>query len=67
MGRPGLPEHLRHRIGGPAPVAPVLLQVALVSGWSSDNARFARLRMRRVDLFLGECVDIAQADRRAWL
>ena len=24
-------------------VAPVLLQVALVSGWSSDNARFARL------------------------
>ena len=26
MERPGLPEHLRHRIGGPAPVAPVLLQ-----------------------------------------
>ena len=26
MERRGLPEHLRHRIGGPAPVAPVLLQ-----------------------------------------
>ena len=30
----------------------------------SDNARFAGLWMRRVDLFLGGCVDIAQADRR---
>ena len=43
MERPGLPEHLRHRIGGPAPVAPVLLQVALLSRWSSDYARSARL------------------------
>ena len=25
-GTPGLPERLRHRLGGPAPVAPVLLQ-----------------------------------------
>jgi hypothetical protein len=50
----GLPEHLWHRIGGPADhdvlgvlqpgqVAPVLPQVALVSGWSSDNARSASL------------------------
>jgi hypothetical protein len=42
MERQGLPKHLRHRIGGPAPVAPVLLQLTPVSGWSSDNARFAR-------------------------
>ena len=43
MERRGLPEHLRHRVGGTGPVAPVLLQVALMSGWSSDNARSARL------------------------
>ena len=32
MERPGLPERLRHRIGGTAPVAPVLLQLTPVSG-----------------------------------